>query len=363
MAQAGFDPAAGISDSGGPSYIQQVSRGLGGDLNSPQFTDGLGGSGFDGIGFENASYRPGALTTNLARAAGGLFGAGDTVLKTAEGTVVLLGATTGTLLDKTGLFGDYFSTNTQIFDQAYDGVTSFFDQDHPLDSVFASIDSRLAQGSALSNGDSLLDQFDAGRVYGGLGSEGALLVTGGADLVLGAGKLTLGAVQLGRDVRSLGSLNTLDFGLTLDDIGARGPAFDLPRLGSPPPLTGGKAFELESLSSQGLDSNSLVFRPTDADIKSAAFKVIVGDAKYTSSSKPVGTIFDSVDNRLLEIKTGNSVLDSSYQARLQTYRFLQLSNETPGLTFTIQTNRPLNPSFSDYLNRFGVKVEPPPPRR
>jgi len=63
---------------------------------------------------------------------------------------------------------------------------------------------------------------------------------------------------------------------------------------------------------------------------------------------------------LAEIKTGTHTLDSSYQLRLQTYG--SVVNDTP---LTIYTSRPVSPTFSDYLTRWGVSVKPlptlPPP--
>ncbi len=55
------------------------------------------------------------------------------------------------------------------------------------------------------------------------------------------------------------------------------------------------------------------------------------------------------------LKNGSSVLDSSYQLRLQTYG--SLINDMP---FTIYTSRPVNPAFQGYLTRWGVSVQPLP---
>lgn len=113
--------------------------------------------------------------------------------------------------------------------------------------------------------------------------------------------------------------------------------------------------EAEQLNALG-SGGKVAFTPTQAQIDSAAFKVIVGDAKYTAQGAPVGTIYDaSLGNGLGEIKTGSSVLNSSYQLRLQTYG--SLVNDTP---LTIYTSRPVNPTFSDWLTRWGVGVQPLP---
>ena len=122
--------------------------------------------------------------------------------------------------------------------------------------------------------------------------------------------------------------------------------------GSPVALTGGQDFEAAQLNSLSLEKNTIVFRPTLAETESAAFKVIVGDAKYTRGGLLKGTIFDSVDGGLLEIKGGASELTSSYQLRLQTYYSLK-----NGMPFTIRTARPVNPEFRAWLQRWGVNVE------
>ncbi|WP_161805639.1 hypothetical protein, partial [Frateuria defendens] len=91
-------------------------------------------------------------------------------------------------------------------------------------------------------------------------------------------------------------------------------------------------------------------------VNSAAFKVIVGEPKYTASGDLVGTIYDGANfGGLAELKNGSSVLDSSYQLRLQTYG--SLINDMP---FTIYTSRPVNPAFQGYLTRWGVSVQPLP---
>lgn len=123
----------------------------------------------------------------------------------------------------------------------------------------------------------------------------------------------------------------------------------------PPQLLAGKAAEVEQLDALGAGPQ-VSFTPTQAQIDSSAFKVIVGDAKYTAEGNPVGTIYDgTIGNGLGEIKTGTSPLDSSYQLRLQTYG--SLLNDTP---YTIYTSRPVNPTFSDLLTRWGVNVQPLP---
>ena len=61
---------------------------------------------------------------------------------------------------------------------------------------------------------------------------------------------------------------------------------------------------------------------------------------------------DSTQGGLVEIKHGRSVLNSTYQLRLQTFRSL-----TEELPYTIRTTRPVNSTFQEWLQRWGVTVE------
>jgi hypothetical protein len=143
---------------------------------------------------------------------------------------------------------------------------------------------------------------------------------------------------------------TREFGI----LGEREVISNFEKVGVPPALTGGQAFEAAQLSVLNLEKNTLVFRPTLAETQSAAFKVIVGNAKYARGGQLKGTIFDNAEGGLLEIKGGTSELMSSYQLRLQTY--YALKNELP---FTIRTTRPVNAEFEAWLKRWGVKIEKP----
>jgi len=120
-------------------------------------------------------------------------------------------------------------------------------------------------------------------------------------------------------------------------------------------LRAGQVFETDVLAAQNLAKNTGVWRPTAAQIDSAAFKVIVGDARYTSTGLARGTIMDSVQGGFLEIKGGSSVLDFTEQLRLQTYR--SLIESTP---YTIQTTRPVSIEFGQWLSRWGGRIEAPP---
>ena len=98
----------------------------------------------------------------------------------------------------------------------------------------------------------------------------------------------------------------------------------------------------------------MTWRPTPQQMNSAAFRVIVGPPKFTPGGLPKGTVLDGTTGDLLEIKGGESVLDSSYQLRLQTYRSLIESRQ-----LIIETTRPVNPVFQSWLQRWGVRVQPP----
>jgi hypothetical protein len=126
-----------------------------------------------------------------------------------------------------------------------------------------------------------------------------------------------------------------------------------PTIGSPAPLVNGRTVEAQQLTQLQLARNTDVWRPTAEDVESAAFKVIVGDPKYTRSGSLRGTIFDSMTGGYTEIKAGSSPLMSSYQLRLQVFRSLQTN--TP---YTIRTSRPVNPEFDEWLARWGATVEP-----
>ena len=120
-------------------------------------------------------------------------------------------------------------------------------------------------------------------------------------------------------------------------------------------MTQGVDYEAQRLAALGLTKNTTVFQPTAEQVDSAAFQVIVGPPQYTASGDLVGTISDSAANGgLLEIKGGSSTLNSSYQLRLQTYN--SVVNNIP---MTIETTRPVNPTFMNYLQNWGVTVKPP----
>jgi hypothetical protein len=121
------------------------------------------------------------------------------------------------------------------------------------------------------------------------------------------------------------------------------------------PLRAGQLYETEFLAARSLDKNTLVFRPEAWETETAAFKAVVGEARYTSGGQLRGTIFDVTTNGLQEIKSGSSMLNSTYQLRLQTYYSV-----TRGESFTLQTTRPVNPTLQNTLDFWGVNVVKPP---
>lgn len=130
--------------------------------------------------------------------------------------------------------------------------------------------------------------------------------------------------------------------------------------GSPPndilvPFASGLAAEAHALHALRLEKNTEVWRPSAEQVASPAFRLIVGDPRYTATGLARGTVLDSVSRELAEIKSGASPLDSTYQLRLQTYR--SVVEKRP---LTVYTNRPLGPGFGRRLHPHGVAVKPLP---
>jgi filamentous hemagglutinin len=125
---------------------------------------------------------------------------------------------------------------------------------------------------------------------------------------------------------------------------------------APPALRSGQAAEIQALRALCLVKNTEVWRPSDEQVKSAAFRIIVGDPRYTPTGLARGTVLDAVGPDLAEIKSGASVLDSTYQLRLQTYRSVVERN-----ALTIYTSRPVESRFGRWLDPHGVKIRPLPP--
>jgi hypothetical protein len=132
-----------------------------------------------------------------------------------------------------------------------------------------------------------------------------------------------------------------------------------PRLGGRPAvpsiLSSGQDAEARALCALNAVKNTEVWRPSHQQIDSPVFREIVGRPLYTVRGIVRGTIVDSVQDGLAEIKSGASVLNSTYQLRLQTYR--SVIEERP---LRIYTSRPIDIDFGQWLDPWGVKIEPLP---
>src|SRR5665213_3168493 len=126
--------------------------------------------------------------------------------------------------------------------------------------------------------------------------------------------------------------------------------------GIPATLTSGQAAEAQALQMLKLTKNTEVWRPSPEQIGSEDFHQIVGSPHYTATGLPRGTVLDSVIAGFAEIKSGASVLDSTYQLRLQTYR--SVIEKQP---LTIYTSRPVDADFDQWLHPHGVAIKPLPP--
>jgi hypothetical protein len=120
-------------------------------------------------------------------------------------------------------------------------------------------------------------------------------------------------------------------------------------------LSSGQDAEARALSALNAVKNTEVWRPSRQQIDSPDFRRIVGRPLYTVRGIVRGTIIDSVEDGLAEIKSGSSILNSTYQLRLQTYR--SVVEERP---LRIYTSRPIDIDFGQWLDPWGVKIEPLP---
>jgi hypothetical protein len=143
-------------------------------------------------------------------------------------------------------------------------------------------------------------------------------------------------------------------------LGAGAPA---PRRGAPPPdegtvpapLASGQAAEVRALGALRFSKNKEIWRPSPAQIESSEFKRIVGLPRYTDRGFPRGTVVDSDDTELAEIKSGRSLLRPTYQLRLQTYRAVAEER-----ALKIYTSRPVDADFGEWLGPWGVEIKPLP---
>ncbi len=116
----------------------------------------------------------------------------------------------------------------------------------------------------------------------------------------------------------------------------------------------GRQHEARRLAARGVAPNKTVWVPTEAETETATFQAMVGPAKRTKGGRLVGIKFDSTEGGNLEVKGGDSELGSRYQLRLEVYR--SVTTQTP---LAIDTTRPVNPQFSDWLDFWGVDVTKP----
>lgn len=127
------------------------------------------------------------------------------------------------------------------------------------------------------------------------------------------------------------------------------------RAASPSPLTEGIQAEARTLDALGRRKNRAVWRPSPEQIQSPAFRRIVGTPQYTARGHARGTIVDSAEQGLAEIKSGRSRLEPCYQLRLQAFR--AVVEDQP---LSIYTSRPIPDRFAHWLGPLGVKIEPLP---
>ena len=124
---------------------------------------------------------------------------------------------------------------------------------------------------------------------------------------------------------------------------------------TPPVLVSGQQAELSALERLRRQKNRQVYRPSDEQMNSPEFKKIVGPAQYTERGYARGTVMDVADGEFAEIKSGASVLEPTYQLRLQAYR--AAVEQRP---LCIYTNRPVSAQFTERITSLGVAIEPLP---
>jgi RHS repeat-associated protein len=302
---------------------------------------------------------------------------------------------TGKELDQqTGLYyfgARYYDPRTQVFQTPDPALESYMDGSpnggvfHPVNlAVYAYAYNnpiRLVDPTGMSNWDRV---WGGVKLVGGVIEAGAGIAAGAATSWTGIGAVAGGAVAVhGFDVAVSGarqlwtgertssltsqglqaagvSENTADLidgGISI--VGTMGAGAlaragaatgeqvvnqtlqSTARSGAPAHLAAGKAAEQAHVAAKGMAPNiEGVWRPSLEQMQSAAFKVIVGEGKFTAGGLPTGVKLD-----------GASTLDSSYQLRLMVYRAV-----TKGEQLVLETQRPLNPTFRAFLERWGVQI-------
>jgi hypothetical protein len=123
----------------------------------------------------------------------------------------------------------------------------------------------------------------------------------------------------------------------------------------PPVLASGQKVESSALEQLHRAKNRDIYRPTEGQIESEEFKHIVGPARYTPRGYAQGTVMDVADGAFAEIKSGSSVLEPTYQLKLQAFR--ALAENRP---LVIYTNRQISPELREKIAGLPVAIEPLP---
>jgi hypothetical protein len=286
--------------------------------------------------FAKGVFDPRNAWKNAQRAAGGLYGAGKFVAKTAVGL--------GSLALDTSPLGPAIPGAIERNERRREAVKGFIA--HPIDTV---VKAHTDTFEKILEHEQRGEQFSSGAEAGELGAADAAAIYGGATAASAVGRLArAGAGRLAASLEASSRWPSI--------VPEGGWEFPQPpvRAGAPAQLSAGQAAEAVRLQSLGIQKNTAVLRPTLEEMNSAAFRVIVGEPGFTPGGLPRGTIFDATQRGLFEYKSGTSPLGSTYQLRLQTYFALR-----QGASFTIGTSRPVIPTFADWLARWGVKVEGP----
>lgn len=206
----------------------------------------------------------------------------------------------------------------------------------------------LATGGIVGNATRTLPTLASGSITGGAVSTSSLVTEDIINLSTGGSAHTLRqhAINTGTGVMFGGA-----FGYS---------AQRYPNLNryiftrQPGQLPAGRAFEMSDSAQAGIIKDNRTIRPEQLEVESAAFRVIVGRAKLTSTGRFKGTIPDGTTSAdFIETKSGFSPLYSSYQMRLQTYKALKVGRQP-----ILRTTRPINQTFHNWLTRWAWRIEP-----
>ena len=122
------------------------------------------------------------------------------------------------------------------------------------------------------------------------------------------------------------------------------------------PMEQGRIDERTQIEADGRTHNNTVFRPTEEQVNSIEFHEIVGEAEYTAGGKIKGTIVDMHGEPNgkpnVEIKSGKSLLSSSYQLRLQVYQ-----STVEKIPYVLRTSRPVSSPLRELIEKNGGIIE------